>query len=52
MTRHPQVLGYATLAGWALAGDFEGVVTLVGLRAATSIRVGELLGRLYIDFTG
>jgi hypothetical protein len=38
------------LAGWALAGDFEGVVTVaIGLHAATSIRVGELPGRLYID---
>jgi hypothetical protein len=51
ITRHSQVLGYPLLAGWALAGDFEGVVTIaVGLHAATSIRVGELPGRLYIDF--
>jgi hypothetical protein len=53
MTRHSQVLGYPMLAGWAVTGDFEGVVTLaVGLHAATSIRVGELSGRLYIDFKG
>jgi hypothetical protein len=49
--RNVQVLGYPVLAGWALAGDFEGVVTLAaGLRSVTSIRVGELPGRLYIDF--
>jgi hypothetical protein len=38
------------LKGYALAGDFEGVLTLaLGLQAPTSIRVGELPGRLYID---
>jgi hypothetical protein len=45
-----RTLGYPMLAGRALAGDFEGVVTIaVGLNANTSIRVGELPGRLYID---
>jgi hypothetical protein len=48
-----RVLGYRMLAGWAQAGDHEGVVTVaVGLNANTSIRVGELPGRLYIDFRG
>jgi hypothetical protein len=48
--RSAQVLSPAMLAGWALAGDFEGVVTVaIGLNAATNIRVGELPGRLYID---
>lgn len=48
-----RVLGYPMLAGWARAGDYEGVVTVaVGLNANTSLRVGELPGRLYIDFRG
>jgi hypothetical protein len=43
-------LGYRMLAGWAQAGDFEGVVRLaVGVRSATAFRVGELPGRVYID---
>jgi len=38
------------LAGWALAGDFEGYVTVaVGLNAETMVRVGQLAGWLYID---
>ena len=50
IARRAQVLSPAMLAGWALAGDFEGVVTVaIGLHTATSIRVGELPGRLYID---
>lgn len=49
--RHAQVVGYPMLTGWALASDFEGIVTLaVGLDAVTGIRIGELPGRLYIDF--
>jgi hypothetical protein len=44
-------LNLPTLAGYALAGDFEGVVTVaVGLRGKTGIRVGELPGRVYVDF--
>ena len=43
--------GFPTLLGYTLAGDFEGVVTVaVGLRGSTGIRVGELPGRLYVDF--
>ena len=39
------------LAGYALAGDSEGVVTVaVGLRGTAGIRIGELPGRVYIDF--
>jgi hypothetical protein len=46
-----RALGYPMLAGWAPAGDFEGYVTVaVGLNAETRVRVGELAGRLYIDF--
>ena len=44
-SRFPMLLGYA------VAGDSEGVVTVaVGLRGMTGIRVGELPGRLYVDF--
>jgi hypothetical protein len=43
--------GFPTLLGYTLAGDSEGVVTVaVGLRGNTGIRVGELPGRLYVDF--
>jgi hypothetical protein len=43
-------LGYPALASWALAGDFEGVVKIaLGLAAPTSIRTGELGGRIYVD---
>ncbi len=50
VSRQVQGLSSSGLAGWALAGDFEGVASLaVGLHASTTIRVGELPGRLYID---
>jgi hypothetical protein len=50
ITPRARVLNYPMLKGYALAGDFEGVLTLaLGLQAPTSIRVGELPGRLYID---
>lgn len=43
--------GFPMLVGYTMAGDSEGVVTIaVGLRGATGIRVGELPGRLYVDF--
>jgi hypothetical protein len=46
-----QVLRFPMLRSWVLAGDFEGVVSIgVGLHAKTSVRVGELHGRLFIDF--
>jgi hypothetical protein len=48
--RQPQATGYPALAGWVLAGDFEGVVTVaIGLQHSAAIRVGELPGHLYID---
>ena len=51
MTGAVRALGYPMLAGWAPAGDFEGYVTVaVGLNAQTQVRVGELAGRLYINF--
>lgn len=50
IVRFPQSLGYPVLRGYALVGDFEGVLTLaIGLDRAPSIRVGELPGRWYID---
>jgi hypothetical protein len=43
--------GFPMLLGYTMAGDSEGVVTIaVGLRGATGIRVGELPGRLFVDF--
>jgi hypothetical protein len=41
---------FPALASWAIAGDVEGVVTIaLGLAGQTSIRTGELPGRIYID---
>ena len=46
-----QVVRDPMLRSWVLAGDFEGIVSIgIGLQAKTSVRVGELRGRLYIDF--
>lgn len=46
-----QVLRFPMLRSWVLAGDFEGVVSIgIGLHAKTSVRVGELHHRLFIDF--
>jgi len=43
-------LGYPMLKSYALAGGFEGVVTLaLGVHGATSIRVGELPGHWFVD---
>jgi peptidoglycan/xylan/chitin deacetylase (PgdA/CDA1 family) len=43
-------LGYPMLKGFALAGDYEGYVTIaLGLSATTVFRVGELSGRVYLD---
>jgi hypothetical protein len=50
ITPRARVLGYPMLKGYALAGDLEGVVAVaLGLREATSIRVGQLPGHLYLD---
>jgi hypothetical protein len=49
--RKVRVLRFPMLKSWVLAGDFEGVVSIgVGLRAKTTVRVGELHHRLFIDF--
>jgi hypothetical protein len=45
-----QTFDYPTLTGYALEGDFEGVINLaLGLQSTASFRAGELPGRLYID---
>ena len=45
-----RLLGYPMLKGYAVAGDFEGVLTIaLGLSGGTRFRVGELTGRLYVD---
>jgi hypothetical protein len=50
VSRAVQQTGYPVLLGWALAGDFEGVVTLAaGLPATAGVRVTELPGRLVVD---
>ena len=50
ITRPVGTLGYPVLKGYALTGDFEGVLTLaLGLHDTTSIRVGELPGHWYVD---
>jgi hypothetical protein len=41
---------YPMMRGYALAGDFEGVVTIaIGLDDVVGYRVGELTDRIYID---
>jgi hypothetical protein len=43
-------LNYPMLKGYAVVGDFEGVLTVaVGLDAAAAVRVGGLTARLYLD---
>lgn len=50
ISRGVQALGYPMLTGYALEGDFEGVINLaLGLNETASFRAGELPGRLYID---
>jgi hypothetical protein len=50
VARLAPALGYPVLKGYAVAGDFEGVVSVaLGLAGPASIRVGELPGHWYID---
>ena len=50
VARLAPALGYPVLTGYAVAGDFEGVVSLaLGLAGPVSIRIGELPGHWYID---
>ena len=45
--------GYPMLKGYAVTGDFDGVLSVaVGLAKATAFRVGRLPGRLYVDVAG
>jgi hypothetical protein len=45
--------GYPMLKGYAVTGDFDGVLSVaVGLAKATAFRVGRLRGRLYVDVAG
>jgi hypothetical protein len=45
---HPITL--TALKGWAVAGDFEGHVSVaLGLAAKAGYRIGELPGRIYVD---
>ncbi len=44
-------LGFPMLKAWVLAGDDEGVVSFgIGLKSGTTVRVGTLPGRIFIDF--
>ena len=52
ITRGVHALDYRILTGYALEGDFEGVINLaLGLNSTASFRTGELPGRLYVDLT-
>jgi hypothetical protein len=45
--------GYPMLRGYAVTGDFDGVISVaVGLAKATAFRVGQLPVRLYVDVAG
>jgi hypothetical protein len=45
-----QALSYPMLKGYAVAGDFEGVLSIaLGLAGGTHFRASELPGRLYVD---
>lgn len=50
LPQHLQLLSYPMLKGYAVTGDFEGVLSVaLGLAGGTRYRVGELPGRIYID---
>jgi hypothetical protein len=45
--------GYPELRGYAVNGDFDGVLSVaVGLAKPAAFRVGRLAGRLYVDVAG
>ena len=45
--------GYPELRGYAVNGDFDGVLSVaVGLAKPAAFRVGQLAGRLYVDVAG
>jgi peptidoglycan/xylan/chitin deacetylase (PgdA/CDA1 family) len=50
ITPKSATVNYPMLKAYAVAGDFEGYVTVaLGLAAQAQVRVGELSGRIYID---
>jgi hypothetical protein len=45
--------GYPMLRGYAVTGDFDGVLSIaIGLAKPAAFRVGRLAGRLYVDVAG
>lgn len=53
IARLSAVTGYPVLRGYAVTGDFEGVLSVaIGLAKPAAFRVGRLAGRLYVDVAG
>jgi hypothetical protein len=53
ISRPSAATSYPMLRGYAVTGDFEGVLNIaVGMEKATAFRVGRLRGRLYVDVAG
>jgi len=53
IARRSKVTGYPMLSGYAVTGDFDGVLSVaVGLAKPTAFRVGRLANRLYVDVAG
>ena len=53
ISRLSAATSYPMLRGYAVTGDFEGVLNIaVGMEKATAFRVGRLRGRLYVDVAG
>jgi hypothetical protein len=53
IARLSAVTGYPMLRGYAVTGDFDGVLSVtVGLAKATAFRVARLTNRLYVDVAG
>lgn len=45
-----QTVSFPMLKGYAVSGDFEGVLSVaLGLAGGTRYRVGEIAGRIYLD---
>jgi hypothetical protein len=45
-----KTLDYPMMKGFAIAGDFEAVLTIaIGLDDVVGLRVGEIPGRIYVD---
>jgi hypothetical protein len=53
IARPSAATGYPVLRGYAVTGDFEGVLSVaIGLATPAAFRVGRLTGRLYVDVAG